>query len=131
MEIRGPNPNVPPTGPQGPGGPDKPEKTGKPGFREAMSAGDASAASGAAPTANTGGVSQPTFDRIAGRIQQGVESNQSKQEILQGVIDDELKQQYGPNASDEMTAAVTEKFQTDPQLSQLFNRLYAQATRGG
>lgn len=129
MEIRGPQPNQPidpgqgaqPVGPAGETG-----AADKAKFKDAM---------GAAPIgAGSAGQSQinalkPNFEKLSSRIKQGVAEGQDKQSILKSVISEQLSEQFGSGALPQMTDAVTEKFQSDPQLSQLFNRLYAQAMK--
>ncbi len=135
MEIRGPNPNFNQPDPNQVGGAAPSGKTEKTSFSESL--GGAGATGGAAPTGNTGGASGASaasgggiaFDKLQSRIQEGVAAGQPKQQILESLIGEQLTAQLGEKASPQMTAAVTEKFQSDPQLSQLFNRLYSQATR--
>lgn len=127
MEIRGPGNNFDqPIEPEGPKKTEGASGADKAGFQEAMGAGKAGGAGGSG-AAQGGGPIRPNFDRIASRIQEGLSNGQSKEQILEGVVDDQLTQQFGDKASPEMASAITEKFTTDPQLSQIFNRLYNQA----
>ena len=79
---------------------------------------------GAAP------ISHPTFDRFRACIDLSVRQGHDKQQILQDLVDSELRQTFGPKSSDAMRQAVVEKFQSDPQLSGLFNQLLSAAKRG-
>ena len=130
MEIRGPNNKQPvdpsqgaqPVGPAG-----ETSAADKAKFKEAMG--------GAAPVgAGSAGQPQidalkPNFEKLSSRIKQVVDEGQDKQTILKSVISEQLNEQFGSAATPMMTDAVTEKFLSDPQLSQLFNRLYTQATK--
>ena len=126
MEIRGPGNNF--DKPIGPDGPDKPEGAqgaDKAGFKESTGIGKTDSPSGSQP-AEGGGPLQPNFDRIASKIQEGLSNGQSKDQILEGVVDDHLTEHFGDKATPEMAAEITEKFNSDPQLSKIFSQLYNQ-----
>ena len=136
MEIRGPKPNNPINQPQGTpdaGKTDKAGKTNEAGFGDAMQG--TGAAGGAGATGATGSAQQasqaggPTFDRMSQQIRKGIDENKPKEEIMRDVVEDQLTAQFGDKVTPEMTNAVAEKFESDPNLSQLFNQLYAEATR--
>jgi len=128
MEIRGPGSNFDqPIEPQGPKKTEGASGADKAGFQKAMGAGQTGATQGGGGNAGGAGPVRPNFDRIASRITEGLSKGESKEQILEGVVDDHLTQQFGDKATTEMTATVTEKFTDDPQLSQIFNRLYSQA----
>lgn len=76
------------------------------------------------PTQTAAGI-QPNFDRIRSQIEAGLKQARSRQEILKDVVASELRLTYGQKVTPEMEAAVTEKFQSDPQLSGLFSQLFA------
>lgn len=133
MEIRGPHSNqpLPPQGPDGAGGPGGAApagKTGEKSFSQVLG-------SGAAPTGGTqasvptAAAYQPNFSRLQSRIRDAVGKNLAKQQVLETVVGQELTEQFGPKTTPQLATAVTERFQTDPQLSQLFNRLYSAATK--
>jgi hypothetical protein len=130
MEIRGPHSNQPlqPQGPQGPGEAAPTGKTGDKSFSEVMGAGAAQTGGAAAPVP-TAAAYQPNFSRLQSLILDAAGRNLSKQQVLEAVVGQELAAQFGKHATPQLANAVTERFQTDPQLSQLFNRLYSAATK--
>ena len=79
----------------------------------------------AAPT--TANIARPNYDRIRSLIESGNSQSMSRDQLREHVITGETKNIFGNNASPEMTSAVSEAFQNDPQLSQLLNRLLSKA----
>lgn len=131
MEIRGPHSNQPlqPQGPQGPGEAAPTGKTGEKSFSEVMGAGAAGAAPASGAAIPTAAAYQPNFSRLQSLIQSAAGKNLSKQQVLESVVSQELSTQFGKHATPQLATAVTERFQSDPQLSQLFNRIYSAATK--
>jgi hypothetical protein len=132
MEIRGPNPNFNQPDANPVGGPAGTGNTPKTSFSETLGTGAAGPTGGAAGTGGTGPAGPLggiAYGQLQARIQQGVAAGQPKQQILESLIGEQLTGQLGDKATPQMTTAVAEKFQSDPQLSQLFNRLYSQATK--
>lgn len=125
MDIRGPNdPNriPPPTGP-GDATPAKPQES-KGDFAKSLH-GPGKTDPAAQPQAAT----SPNFDRIAPLIKDGLARNLSRAQILSEVVDDQARSQFGDKATPEMTEAIAEKFQSDPHLSSIFNKLYDRAVK--
>ena len=71
----------------------------------------------------------PNFERLRGRIEAGIAKAHPRQRILEDLVDDELERAFGKGAGAEVREAVVELFGADPQLSDLFNQLYARAAR--
>src|SRR5207245_2072760 len=90
---------------------------------------------GAAPAANTAGadatqnVGRPTFDDMAAFIKDAAGRSLTKDQCRDGLIEHEAKKAFGDDAYPKLTAAVSQAFVNDPHLSQLFNSLYAKATK--
>ena len=87
--------------------------------------------SGGSPEAVVGkaGVG-PRFSSLRERILQGVDGDESKEQILRRVVDDEVRNSFGNNASDKMVDSIAQAFDENEQLRALFNRLYGEALRG-
>lgn len=131
MEIRGPNQssNQPVNLPPGLGGPQEVDKARQAGFEQKLQ-GTQGAQGAASASSASGSAASPAFDKLRSRIQEGIAAGHSKQEIMQTLVGEQLQERYGSAATPEMKAAVQERFATDPQMSQLFNRLYSQAAAG-
>lgn len=131
VEINGPNNpfNVSrPTGPQGPDAPKKTEgtdKTAGKGFGDAMQG--PRSVGGSSPTQPT--PSSPEFDAMMPVIRDGIDQGLGREQIVGRVVADQLQRQFGESVTPEMTQAVAERFDSDPNLSQIFDTLYAEAKR--
>jgi len=70
------------------------------------------------------------FETMQARIVEGVEANQTRDEILKNVVQDELQRSFGNRARPEMAEFVADSLRGDDQLSILFDRLYDAALAG-
>ena len=78
-----------------------------------------------------GEVASTQFDALRGIIQDGVNRGLGKDEILREIAGSELKGAFGESASRMTAEAVAEAVANDPNLSQMFSRLFAMASSGG
>lgn len=105
-------------------GPKPPETT--PAASQAQQAAFEPAAT-AGPTEPT--LARPTYQRLSARIQEAAGRGLGREQALGEVVADQARQLLGTSASPQMTQAITQAFQNDPHLSQIFNQLYNQATK--
>lgn len=108
--------------PEGPDGPGRKENVGKQDFAGRLDRGE-----GSTPAASS--ESSTAFGSLAGRIREGVDAHESREEILRGLVDDEARRQFGDEVSEEMTRSIATAFESDPALKRLFDRIYDAATQ--
>jgi hypothetical protein len=86
----------------------------------------------AAPPPKTGpspaGEGRPRFEALRQRIQKAIAESNNKAEVLEKVVQGQLDEEFGPNASKGLDKKIAESFKNDPHLSALFDELYLQAT---
>jgi hypothetical protein len=81
------------------------------------------------PSAVAQTIARPNFDRIRALINDPSVKSLSREQLREHVIASETRHLFGDNASPEMVASVTQAFEDDPHLSQLFNRLVSKAEK--
>jgi hypothetical protein len=74
-------------------------------------------------------IARPCFDRIRALLNDPSVKSLPREQLREHVIASETKHLFGENASPDMVAAVTQAFEDDPHLSQLFNRLVSKAEK--
>jgi hypothetical protein len=74
-------------------------------------------------------IARPNFDRIRALINDPSVKSLSRDQLREHVIAGETRHLFGENATPEMVASVTQAFEDDPHLSQLFNRLVSKAEK--
>jgi hypothetical protein len=74
-------------------------------------------------------IARPSFDRIRALLNDPSAKTMSREQLREHVIASETKHLFGDNADHDMVAAVTQAFEDDPHLSQLFNRLVSKAEK--
>ncbi|HEY7120132.1 MAG TPA: hypothetical protein VH475_26325 [Tepidisphaeraceae bacterium] len=74
-------------------------------------------------------IARPCFDRIRALLNDPAVKSLPREQLREHVIASETKHIFGDNASPDMVAAVTQAFEDDPHLSQLFNRLVSKAEK--
>ena len=80
-------------------------------------------AAGATPESVEQAVGQQ-FAAIQSRIQEGLSQGLDRKQILESLARHELSEAFGKGVSDKGTSAVADAVSDDPNLSQLFNKLF-------
>jgi hypothetical protein len=110
-------------GPKGPQRSEGPDDANKADFVKNLSA--------ASPAAKASSPEAALAARMHARIKEGLEKSRSREEILSDVIDAELAEAFGRQATPGMKESVSAAFAGEPRLRSMFNDLFDRATRGG
>lgn len=101
-----------------------------PGPARPFSVGGGGGIGGPAGPSGPGGPYRPNFERIRGRVRDGLARKLDRQQIMHEVVAGEARDTFGPDATPDMVASITQAFRNDPQLAQLLGGLLRAAERG-
>ncbi len=71
---------------------------------------------------------EANFERIQSAIRQGLSESKTRDQILDGLVEDETARVLGADVPREVAGSVAESFRNDPTLKDLFDQLFHKAT---